>query len=353
MSSVFSRKIIIFTFSGCFTGEGTPLKYWIGRKQTKRSRSCRSATLSERMPPPTGVVSGPLIPTRYSRNASTVSFGNHSSNLSFAVSPAKTSNHAIFFFPPYAFSTAASNTRTLAAQISGPVPSPRMNGMIGRSGTFNLSVLVIFSPAGGATFLYGIRGNCSGSRAGCNLAEVVRSWRPREGLSLGRPNEAEAVFFCCPLLPAAWRLFGRNRRRKLWSERSDNERLHKLICRRTFWSHNFLAFIFFKIFSVFAVTGVPHSPRRVRRSSDPVCQIRTGSYRSGNKRANLARRITNKHRIESLHKLLGRGGGDAGRSRCSNRAIQIAIRGHNLTLTLNCLLNQSRTGQWAKTADQR
>ncbi len=27
----------MLTFSGCFTGEGTPLKYWTGRKQTKRS----------------------------------------------------------------------------------------------------------------------------------------------------------------------------------------------------------------------------------------------------------------------------------------------------------------------------
>src|SRR5204862_2072735 len=157
MSSVFSRKITMFTFSGCLTGEGTPLKYCTGRKQTKRSNSCRSATLSERMPPPTGVVSGPLIPTRYSRNASTVSSGSHSSNLSFAVWPAKTSNHAIFFLPPYAFSTAASMTRSLAAQISGPVPSPRMNGMIGRSGTFSVWVLVILSPWGGVRFLYGIR----------------------------------------------------------------------------------------------------------------------------------------------------------------------------------------------------
>ena len=40
-----------------------------------------------------------------------------------------------FFRPPYAFSTAASSTRTLARQISGPVPSPSMNGMIGLSGT--------------------------------------------------------------------------------------------------------------------------------------------------------------------------------------------------------------------------
>ena len=59
------------TFSGCFTGDGTPLYQRTGRRQTKRSSIWRSATFSERMPPPTGVVSGPLMPTRYSRNAST------------------------------------------------------------------------------------------------------------------------------------------------------------------------------------------------------------------------------------------------------------------------------------------
>src|SRR5207237_1033371 len=262
MSSVFSRKITMFTFSGCLTGEGTPLKYCTGRKQTKRSSSCRSATLSERIPPPTGVVNGPLIPIRYSRNASTVSSGSHSSNLSFAVCPANTSNHAIFFFPVYAFSTAASNTRTLAAQISGPVPSPRMNGMIGRSGTFNLSVLVIFSPAGGATSLYGIGRNCSGSRVCCNLAEVVRNQAPRR----------------------------------------DYVRLYPLIRWLTLRSRNFLAFIFFKIFSIFRVT--PNWPHPCRRSSNPVCKIRTRHHRSGYKRVNLARGVTNKKRIERLHKLV-------------------------------------------------
>jgi len=34
MSSVFSRKITMSTASGRFTGDGTPLKYLIGRKQT-------------------------------------------------------------------------------------------------------------------------------------------------------------------------------------------------------------------------------------------------------------------------------------------------------------------------------
>jgi hypothetical protein len=37
------------------------------------------ATLSERMPPPTGVVIGPLIETEYSFRASKVSLGSHSS----------------------------------------------------------------------------------------------------------------------------------------------------------------------------------------------------------------------------------------------------------------------------------
>ena len=41
-----------------------------GRRQTYRSSTWRRATLRLRMPPPTGVVSGPLMPTRYCRKAS-------------------------------------------------------------------------------------------------------------------------------------------------------------------------------------------------------------------------------------------------------------------------------------------
>ena len=54
------------------------------------------------MPPPTGVVSGPLIATLYARTASSVSFGSHSPYCSLAFSPAGTSNQAIFFLPPNA-----------------------------------------------------------------------------------------------------------------------------------------------------------------------------------------------------------------------------------------------------------
>jgi hypothetical protein len=50
---------------------------------------------------------------------------------SLGLLPAKTSYHATERLPPYAFSTAASNTRTEAFQMSRPVPSPSMNGTIG------------------------------------------------------------------------------------------------------------------------------------------------------------------------------------------------------------------------------
>ena len=87
------------------------------------------------MPPPTGVVSGPLMATLYCLTASMVSFGSHSPYCALAFSPAGTSNQTIFFLPPYALATAASNTRTLAFQMSGPVPSPSMKGTMGASGT--------------------------------------------------------------------------------------------------------------------------------------------------------------------------------------------------------------------------
>ena len=69
----------MLVFSGSRTGEGTPLKYCTGRKHTYRSSSWRSATFSERMPPPTGVVSGPLIDTTYSLSTCSVSSGSHTS----------------------------------------------------------------------------------------------------------------------------------------------------------------------------------------------------------------------------------------------------------------------------------
>jgi hypothetical protein len=55
--------------------------------------------------------------------------------------------------PPNSFSTAASSTRTEARQMSGPVPSPSMKGMMGRSGTVSapLDDTVMDSPPAGMT----------------------------------------------------------------------------------------------------------------------------------------------------------------------------------------------------------
>src|SRR5487761_1466749 len=106
------------------------------------------------MPPPTGVVSGPLNETCYSRQAATVSSGSQLLNWRFDFSPANTSIQWILRRPPYAFCTAASITRTLARQMSGPVPSPSMKGMMGFSGTTSLpSRRVSLAPwAGGVSF---------------------------------------------------------------------------------------------------------------------------------------------------------------------------------------------------------
>src|SRR6516164_9338781 len=48
-------------------------------------------------------------------------------------------------------------TRTDARQMSGPVPSPSMNGTMGRSGTCSLaSAMAILSPEGTLLILYGM-----------------------------------------------------------------------------------------------------------------------------------------------------------------------------------------------------
>ncbi len=88
------------TFSGCRTGEGTPRYQRTGRRHTNRSSIWRSATLSERMPPPIGVVSGPLMDTRYSRQAATVSSGSQVLNSLLDFSPAKTSIQWMRRLPP-------------------------------------------------------------------------------------------------------------------------------------------------------------------------------------------------------------------------------------------------------------
>ena len=78
------------------------------------------------MPPPTGVVKGPLIETRPVRIASNVASGSHSPVALNAFSPARTSFQAMLFSPLYALSTAASTTAIMTGLISTPIPSPSM-----------------------------------------------------------------------------------------------------------------------------------------------------------------------------------------------------------------------------------
>src|SRR5215208_2001308 len=151
-----------------------------------------------------------------------------------------------------------------------------------------------------------------------------------------------------PLLVGVRRSF---RRINLWRQRSDNVRRREVICRT--WLRNFLPLVLFKIFCVFAVVPHSHWLYLPGRSLDPVCKIRTGSHRSGYKRAPLTRRIPYKERSKCCHKLVRRSALDVGCSRCSDRLIQIAIRGGNLMLTLNFFLNQRRTWQRAKVSDKR
>ena len=119
-SSVFSRTITRSTPS-CRVG--TPGRDRAGRMAANRSRSCRSATLTLRNPPPTGVVIGPLIATRQSRIASSVCSGSSAPSVSRAPAPAGISIHSI----P---TSAASSTTLVAAATSGPIPSPAMRTIL-------------------------------------------------------------------------------------------------------------------------------------------------------------------------------------------------------------------------------
>src|SRR5262249_4937011 len=139
--------------------------------------------------PPTGVVSGPLMPTTNSLNAVTVSSGSQSLKRLKALAPACTSIHAIRLRPPKAFCTAASNTAWLARQMSGPVPSPSMNGMMGRSGTWSRPpALRIGSPGGTLTVEKAGIGEVKPETAGRRKRSGARTSarrRPASGVAFG------------------------------------------------------------------------------------------------------------------------------------------------------------------------
>src|SRR5260221_3492272 len=133
------------------------------------------------MPPPIGVVSGPLIPIRYSRKVSTVSSGSHEPVALNAFSPASTSFHAIFL--PY-FAAAASMTSCAAGQMSTPVPSPSTYGMIGSSETDSTpsEFIVILSGMGPTLVAAELRLEIGGRGRG-GSARVDRQRRRRRRLA--------------------------------------------------------------------------------------------------------------------------------------------------------------------------
>ena len=150
MSSVFSRKMTMSTFSGCFTGEGTPVKYCTGpqanveiehlpQRDIERAdaaadrRGQRAFDADEKfLERLDRVVRQPVVEFVLRRLA-----GEDLDPRDLLRAAVRLLHRRI------------EHTRSLAAQMSGPVPSPRMNGMIGRSGTLSLpAAMVIFSPAG-------------------------------------------------------------------------------------------------------------------------------------------------------------------------------------------------------------
>src|SRR5215208_7074659 len=98
----------------------TPAYVLQGRTWAYMSRLFRSPTLTERKPPPTGVVIGPLSATPLPRIDSSASAGSGLPSLAaIDSSPAERRSHS-------KSTPVASSTRRLASVSSGPVPSPGM-----------------------------------------------------------------------------------------------------------------------------------------------------------------------------------------------------------------------------------
>src|ERR671918_144987 len=104
--------------------ESTPGYRRQGRTLAKRSRSWRNATLMDRNPVPTGVVTGPLRATLLRTIDAITCSGSGDPWVSMAGSPAAWTSHSI----PQ---SRASTTRRVAAATSGPMPSPGISVTVG------------------------------------------------------------------------------------------------------------------------------------------------------------------------------------------------------------------------------
>ena len=115
--SVFSRTITRSTPATLF---GMPAYVRAGRTLANTSSSVRIATLTERKPVPTGVVSGPLRPTLFLRSESRTRCGSGVPSACITSAPAFCTSQSIS-------TPVASMARHVAAASSGPMPSPGIN----------------------------------------------------------------------------------------------------------------------------------------------------------------------------------------------------------------------------------
>ena len=127
----FRGKYHINPLEVCVWGDGRPSNQRTGRRHTNRSSICRSDTFNDRMPPPIGVVRGPLIATLYCLIALIVFAGSHVPTASKAA----LSSLEDFPFDLSRPSIGAANRSIgdLLSRIhyfSGPIPSPGMKGMV-------------------------------------------------------------------------------------------------------------------------------------------------------------------------------------------------------------------------------
>ena len=91
-----------------------------GRTQAYRSNARRSATLTLLKPEPTGVVTGPLRAVPVSRTESRTRSGSGVPSASMTLAPASWTCQSMS-------TPLAATTSRIAAEISGPMPSPGMS----------------------------------------------------------------------------------------------------------------------------------------------------------------------------------------------------------------------------------
>jgi len=136
MSSTFSRKITMSTFSGCFTGEGTP---W---KPTHRTQAhVQIENLAQRDVERTEATTDRGGQRAFDTDEVFAEFGDRVFGQPVArfVEGLFTGQHLEPLDRAARASWAAASRTCLAAgQMSTPVPSPSMNGMMGSLGTLSV-----------------------------------------------------------------------------------------------------------------------------------------------------------------------------------------------------------------------